>query len=476
MGNDAADTAKTNDTNDTKTRDELRAAWDAMIAQLEIARDAIDDPALMPAPPNARNLAEGYRYLMGFLHSSIERGFFEDPDFPVFRNALQLINKGTIENADAVYFMAPLDGREHYVLRGTAHAHAHWRGGARPTTGLLAPQYLIFEVTDGCVAGDTGSLAELRPGVKAATGRLDTAELEVADDGSFEILLAPERPAGHAGNFIATLRRNARAHPDSGDDRIDRYACYVSGRQLFYDWERERPVHLTLTQLGKEGEQPVPYDASSAAAQLQRTGEIVRGQMHFWNEFYTVLLETYGKLDGSDGERFMPRNKFNKPNAASAATGGGQSSNIYAGGVFELEPDEALVVVSRFDIEPDYIGFSMSNLWGESLDYANHQSSLNGFQAARDDDGAIRWVIAHRDPGVANWLDTTGHREGFMSPRWAYSTTPPTERWPTIEAVKVAFEDIDRHLPADTKRTTPSERAAVVAARQEHVKRRYRAF
>ncbi len=76
-------------------------------------------------------------------------------------------------------------------------------------------------------------------------------------------------------------------------------------------------------------------------------GQLVRGQMHFWNQFYTVLLEVYGKRDGSDGERFMPRNKFNQPNAASHATGGGQSTNIYAGGIFELEPDEALIVESR---------------------------------------------------------------------------------------------------------------------------------
>ena len=42
---------------------ELRAAWDEMIASLERARDAIDQPELMPPPGTARNLAEGYRYL-----------------------------------------------------------------------------------------------------------------------------------------------------------------------------------------------------------------------------------------------------------------------------------------------------------------------------------------------------------------------------------------------------------------------------
>ena len=117
-------------------------------------------------------------------------------------------------------------------------------------------------------------------------------------------------------------------------------------------------------------------------------------------------------------------------NAASGATGGGQSTNLYAGGIFELGPEDALIVENRFGIEPQYAGFHLANLWGESLDFANHQSSLNGSQAERDEDGVIRYVVAHRDPGVPNWLDTTGHPEGFLTPRWAYTETPPRDRWP----------------------------------------------
>ena len=99
-------------------REELRAAWDEMIASLERARDAIDHPELMPPPQSPRNLAEGYRYLMGFVHSAVERAFHEDPVRPAFRNALSIINRATIDNADAIYFYAPIDGRERYVIRG----------------------------------------------------------------------------------------------------------------------------------------------------------------------------------------------------------------------------------------------------------------------------------------------------------------------------------------------------------------------
>ena len=88
----------------------LRRAWDEMIAQFEAARDAIDSPELMPAPKNDRNLAEGYRYLMGFVHSAVERAFHDDRERPQFRNALSTITRATIDNADAIYFYAPIDG------------------------------------------------------------------------------------------------------------------------------------------------------------------------------------------------------------------------------------------------------------------------------------------------------------------------------------------------------------------------------
>ena len=72
-------------------KSELNAAWDTFIAELESARQAIDDPALFPPEANSRVLAEGYRYLAGFLHHGVERTFHEDADFPVFRNALSVI-------------------------------------------------------------------------------------------------------------------------------------------------------------------------------------------------------------------------------------------------------------------------------------------------------------------------------------------------------------------------------------------------
>ena len=135
---------------------DLRAAWDEMIAALQQARDGIDVPALMPAPPSARNLAEGYRYLMGFVHHAVERAFHEDPARPCFRNALSIFNRSTIDNPDAVYFYAPIDGSKSYLLRGEPGDARHWRGEPPAPTGRKAPHYLIFEASTGGLSATPG--------------------------------------------------------------------------------------------------------------------------------------------------------------------------------------------------------------------------------------------------------------------------------------------------------------------------------
>lgn len=452
---------------------QLRAAWDDMIQALQDARDAIDQPQLMPPPATERNLAEGYRYLMGYMHSAVERAFHEDTQRPHFRNALSIITRSTIDNADAIYFYAPIDGRQSYRLRGVANDSRHWRGEV-PVSGARAPHYVIFESTSGDLPGDTGSLMELRPGVKTQTGRLDSTAIAVDEDGGFEILLAPERPQGYTGNFIATLKRGKAGQ--ASDAPAERYANYVSGRQLFNDWEHEEAIHFEIHSVGGEGSHAAPYDANSAAMQLRRFGDIVRNQMHFWNAFWTILMGTYGEREGSIPGVAFPRNAFNTINAASGATGGGQSTNLYAGGVFELQEDEALVIENRIRIKPQYIGFQVGNFWGESIEYANQIGSLNGHQTTVDADGVIRLVLAHRDPGVPNWVDTTGHPEGFMTVRWTYSETPVQEEWPTITARKVPLSEIRSHLPDGTASVSPEQRRAQIHVRQRHVQKRYRVF
>ncbi len=458
------------------TKVELRAAWDDMITALQEARDAIDQPQLMPAPATDLNLAEGYRYLMGFVHNAVERAFHQDPDRPCFRNALSIITRSTIDNADAIYFYAPIDGRESYVISGEVGDSRHWRGDVAISTGRKAPYYVIFEASSGELAGDSGSLGELRPGAKTQTGRLDSSKIEVDENGSFEILLAPVRPDNYEGNYISTLKLVEHPHPTDPSIGPLRYASYISGRQLFNDWEHEESIHFAIAQCGGEGTHRMPYTPAIAAQEIRHFGEIVRNQIHFWNAFWTIPMGTYGERQGSLPGVAFPRNAFNTVNAASGATGGGMSTNLYAGGVFELEATEALIIEIKVQKQPQYMGFQVGNLWGESIEYADRMGSLNGHQMTSDADGLVRIVLAHTDPGTANWVDTAGHSEGFMTTRWAYSYVPPDAQWPQVQAKKVLFRDIDKVLPADTIQVTPKQRRKQIGVRQRHVQQRYRVF
>jgi hypothetical protein len=446
----------------------LRDAFDEMIARLQAARDAIDTPELDPAPADERNLAEGYRYLVGFLLGSIERAL-HDPLHPRFMRAIQPMNRATIDNADAVYLYTEIDGNFSYRIRGKALDSRHWRG-EKALTGRRAPQYVIFELASG-YAGDSGSLAELIPGTRINPGTLDCHALQVEDDGSFEILVAPEKPAGYAGNFLLSRRKS------EGKEYVGRF---LTCRELFHDWANEDLLDLEILRLGCENTPRSPIDEAGAVEMMRTIGEVTNNQMRFWNVFYTQLLETYGKtkigLSQESEPQFMPVNDMNAPNALGIATGGGQSTNIYSGGVYQLDQNEALIIESEVPVEPSFLGFHLSNLWGESLDFESYQCNLNPALMEMTEDGVYRWVVSHQDPGVPNWLDTTGLAHGFLTVRYTYEKQPPKEKWPTLHVKKVAFDEVRRYLPADTGAVTAQERSDAILMRHRHVQRRYRQY
>lgn len=456
----------------TSAAAELRQAWDELIAKMQSARDVIDSPDKFAPAATPRVLAEGYRYLAGFLHHGIERAFHEDPHFPAFRNALSIYNKSTIENPDAIYFYAPIDGSKRYRVTATLPDYRHWRGEPRAESGLIAAQYLLFETSTAPMSGDTGNLAELTKGYRTSFGTLDSSEIKISDQGEIELLLGPEKPEGYTGDFICTRKPPNKHNPNGGD----RYADYLSGRQIFLDWEREIPIELKITALDYVGDHPDASTPAHTAKQLRRMGSIIDGQMRFWMDFYDKVLNSHASYPADSGPYFFPINAYNEPNAPSNATGGGMSTNISAGGIFDLAPDEALYIEARFIDTPLFSNCYLNNLWGESADYCNHQSSLNLEQMHLGPDNIQRWVIAHKDPGILNWLDTTGIEKGFIANRWVYSEFPEQADWPKIFAKKIRFSEIDSHMPEDMPRVTPEQRKAAIAIRQAHVQRRFRVF
>jgi hypothetical protein len=170
----------------------------------------------------------------------------------------------------------------------------------------------------------------------------------------------------------------------------------------------------------------------------------------------------------SRGLLSMPPNSlvFHEPGPSGARAG--LSGQAYGMGNFRCGSDEAVLV--SFPVPRcRHWSVSLASYYFESLDYASHQSSLNGAQAEVDPDGVFRGVIAHRDPGVPNWLDTTGHTEGTLAVRFLLA-----EGAAKPELRVVPFAEVREHLPTGTRTVSPTERGETLRRRRRAVWRRFR--
>ena len=142
------------------------------------------------------------------------------------------------------------------------------------------------------------------------------------------------------------------------------------------------------------------------------------------------------------------------------STPGGLATQFSSAGHFDLGEDQAMIVTvpAAGPATAPYQGIQLGSMWYVSLDYINHQTSLTADQARIDPDSQLRFVISERDPGVANWLELTGHRRGYVQIRWQRLTRDLTpDDGPQVTVVPFA-EIAD---PAAVLRRSPGVAAAM---------------
>ena len=146
-----------------------------------------------------------------------------------------------------------------------------------------------------------------------------------------------------------------------------------------------------------------------------------------------------------------------------------------AGGRFRLADDEALIVT----IDPAgsyYTGFQIADPWTISPDPMVRSVSLNGAQATSNADGTISYAVAAVDPGLANWIDTTGLTEGWMMLRWQ---GVPGSADPAVfirETRVIPIGHIAAHVPAAVPRLdTEGRRRQLLARARGHAIRTHAA-
>ncbi len=361
------------------------------------------------APQGHVNQASGYRHLLVLLALGIDDTLrTSDPYDPYFAPAnVDNVLKWGMDCPDAAYTGAAIRGDAYYVVRGN-----------RQTV-----RYLGFQAMAGI----------------ENTANIVADELPLGEDGSFELVLSREQPEDIS--------------PSNWMPLSDRTSSLVV-RQFFYDWENESAADLEI-ECVRRSHVPTERRAESAAGvsnQLAALGEFVDASFRFWR-------------DVEEGGRAQGLNIFREP--AALTNIGGAAENVTVWGSWQLEPDEALLI----EVEPPdalYWSAALGNYWWETIDYANHQSSLNGFQAVLDDDGIFRAVVSGTDPGVANWLDTAGHERGPMIFRWLRADSHP------VPATRlVPLRSVLDNLPAGTALVSPEERRKVIDRRRAGVRRRF---
>jgi hypothetical protein len=377
--------------------DDLSAAWSYLLERLTAAQRLVESA---PVTRNRVDYASGMRHLMVLLAVGVDEALRVDPDpvLAVGRTSTDDILTWGMECPDCLYLRATMRGDETYRVYGN-------RGTAR---------YVGLQTMNG-IASTTNALVD---------------ELEVDDNGDFEVVLSAEP---RDGNWM----RIEGEHPT------------LIVRHFFYDWGTEVPSDLRIEKLsGTTGPAAGPMQPN-VARQLFALGDFVHDNLKFFLDFNAA----------------PPVNGFMPPIDRSAM--GAAAENRPVIGRWELAPDEALIL----EVQPPdgvYWSYSLGNQWWETIHYGRRQSSLNAHQAVVDADGILRVVVSSRDPGIANWLDAAGHSNGSMILRCVRTETAPV---PTARVV--AFDDVMSELPADTRTVTPDERAETIAWRRHAVHERF---
>lgn len=354
--------------------------WEEFCDTLKKAGQQILRPE---APADAFTRAEGYRYLTRLLRIGLEMHLeFADPDFPGFFMSSHETAKIGADNPDNRYLYARLNGRNEYVIRGE-------RGTV---------SYLSF----GTQKGGYETNGRMEP-----TGFLDAAQMQIGSDGRFEIVLSADpRP----GNWL----------------KIEAESNAVIVRQTFMDRKREKPAQMTIERLGATAA-PESLTAERLQRSLQNVGRFVDGTATLFANWAQSYLPRPNELPPSDQEVCQ--------------RAGGDPNIFYYHSYWSLAEDEALVIHLARVPDCRFWNLQVDNWWMESLDYRYHTISVNKHSARHDADGGVTLVIAHRDPGCANWLETAGHRVGTLCFRWVAAKEIVH---PTTQVVKLN-EWIKRH-------------------------------
>ena len=353
-------------------------------------------------PSSERERAEGFRHLLRMTMFATQWAVeFGDPDFPAFVRTTD----------DAVMFGGPsADNRN---VRARVDGNGTYRISGRIGSTLD----VLFTATGG----------DMALGQTSVSNEVSASRLDIGVDGSFELIVSGTE---HAGNWLPMTPATRR----------------IQVRQIFTDWSAQEPGWFDIERLDRASDYPAPLDAAQMTRMLGEIGRWVGTSATYWNEYQHDIRA-----------RLVP----NTIEAPTPQPGGGLSIR-YGFGWWHLEAEQALHIsfappkARYWSLQPYNVG------WFEVLDYRNRQTTINNAQAEIGADDLVHVIVSAQDPGVVNWIDTTGHADGQLIFRWIWADDD-------AEAVAPVCE-----VRAHRAVATPVDRAAMVRERRTSVARRHR--
>ncbi|MDG2335716.1 MAG: DUF1214 domain-containing protein [Myxococcota bacterium] len=309
------------------------------------------------------DVAGGFRSVMHILQGALFSHFEEDAATPFFQRIVSPTRKFTGDNADAIYYEAAIDPQQTYRVRGHT-------GGA---------VYTSLTLEAGAQQGAFGT---------HTAGVLNDEDFDLDPNGDFEIFLGgPAR------------ERNWLALPPEAD-RITTRHYFENVAPAASDPSISIRLEIESTEAQPP---PPPPDDASIAAGIRRVSNFLQSR--------TLGMPPPGQREQPPFVSLTP-NEFPQPikpgNFTLAAADAAYSMAPYV-----LGPDQALIIRGRW---PDSRCANVS-LWNrhmQTYDFRTRQVSLNRRQTQLEADGSFRMLLAHRDPGLPNWLDTEGRAFGMV--------------------------------------------------------------
>ena len=117
----------------------------------------------------------------------------------------------------------------------------------------------------------------------------------------------------------------------------------------------------------------------------------------------------------------------------------------------------------------DYWSVEFGSFWWETLDYRYRLCSTNCEHAVIEDNGELIMIVSHEDPGIPNWLDPSGHNEGYITFRWIGCELNPK---PVVTLIKSA--SLERNLPDGVRTISANERKNQIESRRKGVLKRFK--